>query len=91
VSVPLLAATGRLGVAVALFLAERLGKAVRTPARDTTLAGAGAHVGRGLTDGQVPPPYVVAVAVDALAALAAGRVDDCRVLPTLIRSGVGDG
>lgn len=72
VSVPLLAATGHLGVAVALFLAERLGKAVRTPARDTMLAGAGAHVGRGWAFavhealdqfGAVLGPLVVAVAV----------------------------
>ena len=72
VSVPLLAATGHLGVAVGLFLAERFGKAVRTPARDTMLAGAGADIGRGWAFavhealdqfGAVLGPLVVAVAV----------------------------
>ena len=72
VSVPLLAATGHLGVAVGLYLTERLGKAVRTPARDTMLAGAGQQIGTGWAfavhealdqTGAVLGPLLVAVAV----------------------------
>ncbi|RMH70688.1 MAG: MFS transporter, partial [Actinomyces sp.] len=47
VAVPLLGVVGRLDLALALVLAERLGKAVRSPARDTLLAGAGEIIGRG--------------------------------------------
>lgn len=47
VSVPLLGLGGPLGVACLLVLAERFGKAVRTPARDTMLAAASADLGRG--------------------------------------------
>ncbi|MHB1929975.1 MAG: MFS transporter [Acidimicrobiales bacterium] len=47
VSVPLLALSGPLWSAVTLTLSERLGKAVRTPARDTMLAQAGVSIGRG--------------------------------------------
>lgn len=47
VSVPLLGLAGAVGVAGALVIAERLGKAVRTPARDTMLSQAGASIGRG--------------------------------------------
>lgn len=49
VSVPLLGLGGPLGVACLLVLAERFGKAVRTPARDTMLAAASADLGRGRT------------------------------------------
>lgn len=47
VAVPLLAVTQALGQAGALIMAERFGKAVRTPARDTMLAQAGVSLGRG--------------------------------------------
>lgn len=47
VSVPLLAASGHLAVASGLYVSERLGKAVRTPARDVMLAHASARIGRG--------------------------------------------
>lgn len=47
VAVPLLGVVGRVDLALALVLAERLGKAVRSPARDTLLAGAGEVIGRG--------------------------------------------
>ena len=47
VSVPLLAVAGPLWSAVTLIVAERFGKAVRTPARDTMLAQAGISIGRG--------------------------------------------
>jgi len=47
VAVPLLAAAQALWQAAALAVAERFGKAVRTPARDTMLAQAGTSLGRG--------------------------------------------
>lgn len=49
VSVPLLALAGPLWLACVLIVAERFGKAVRTPARDTMLAAASAKTGRGWT------------------------------------------
>lgn len=48
VSVPLLAVTQSLWPAAALVIAERFGKAVRTPARDTMLAQASTDLGRGI-------------------------------------------
>ena len=47
IAVPLLAVAGHLWVAVVFIVAERLGKAVRTPARDTMLAHAGGKIGLG--------------------------------------------
>ncbi|HJV99751.1 MAG TPA: MFS transporter [Arthrobacter sp.] len=46
-SVPLLGITSALWIACVLVLAERLGKAVRSPAKDTMLAEAGTGLGRG--------------------------------------------
>lgn len=46
-SVPFLALAGALGPAAALVVGERLGKGVRTPARDALIARAGAIVGHG--------------------------------------------
>src|SRR6478672_2888768 len=46
-SVPLLGMTSALWIACLLVLAERLGKAVRSPAKDTMLAEAGTALGRG--------------------------------------------
>ncbi len=46
-AVPALALAGRWEVAAALIVAERVGKALRTPARDALLAYATAHVGHG--------------------------------------------
>jgi MFS family permease len=46
-SVPLLGLTGVLWVACALIIAERVGKAVRSPAKDTLLSHATAVTGRG--------------------------------------------
>ena len=46
-SVPLLGITDALWVACLLVLLERLGKAVRSPAKDTMLAEAGAGLGQG--------------------------------------------
>ncbi|MDQ0118016.1 MFS family permease [Pseudarthrobacter defluvii] len=47
VSVPLLGFTDVLWVACLLVLAERLGKAIRSPAKDTMLAEAGSALGQG--------------------------------------------
>lgn len=46
-AVPLLALAGRWEVAVVLMLAERAGKAIRTPARDVLLARVAQSTGRG--------------------------------------------
>jgi len=47
VAVPLLALAGRIDLALALVVAERLGKALRSPARDALLAEASRPLGRG--------------------------------------------
>lgn len=47
VAVPILGWVGRIDLALALVVAERLGKAVRSPARDTLLATASEPLGRG--------------------------------------------
>ncbi len=46
-AVPLLALAGRWEMAAALIIAERVGKAIRTPARDAMLSHATSTVGRG--------------------------------------------
>jgi len=46
-AVPLLALTNHWPLAVALMMAERIGKAIRTPARDAMLSCATSSVGRG--------------------------------------------
>jgi len=46
-AVPLMALAGRWEIAAGLMLAERLGKAVRTPARDAMLSHAAHSLGRG--------------------------------------------
>lgn len=46
-AVPLLALAGRWEVAAGLMIAERTGKAIRTPARDVLLSHAAMQVGRG--------------------------------------------
>ncbi len=51
VCVPLIALTGNLVAASLLYNGERLGKAVRTPARDIMLSHASAVLGRGKTFG----------------------------------------
>jgi len=72
VAVPLLALAGNLGVAAALVVAERFGKAIRTPARDTMLAHASESLGRGRAFGlhqaldqvgAVGGPLLVALAI----------------------------
>jgi MFS family permease len=47
VAVPLLGLTRGVGLAAALMLAERFGKAIRSPAKDSMLAQAGTVIGRG--------------------------------------------
>lgn len=47
VAVPLLGFTTGVGIAATLMLAERFGKAVRSPAKDSMLAQAGTEMGRG--------------------------------------------
>jgi len=46
-SIPLLALAGNWEMAALLIILERIGKAIRTPARDTILSHATAQVGRG--------------------------------------------
>jgi MFS family permease len=46
-AVPLLALAGRWEIAAILLMAERIGKAIRTPARDAMLSHASSAVGRG--------------------------------------------
>lgn len=74
VAVPLLALGGGLAVATILILAERFGKALRAPARDSMLAQAGGETGRGRAfaihealdqTGAFTGPLIVAVAVSA--------------------------
>lgn len=50
-SVPLIGATGALAPALLLYGTERLGKAVRSPAKDTLLSHASAQTGRGTAFG----------------------------------------
>ena len=51
ICVPLLAISGNLAAAALLYNGERVGKAVRTPARDSMLAHASAELGRGYAFG----------------------------------------
>ena len=46
-AVPLIALTGRRETAAALMICERLGKAIRSPARDTLLSYATQEIGHG--------------------------------------------
>jgi MFS family permease len=46
-AVPLLALAGRWDIAAALIIAERIGKGIRTPARDAMLSHASQQIGRG--------------------------------------------
>jgi MFS family permease len=51
ICVPLIAISGNLAAAALLYNGERVGKAVRTPARDSMLAHASAELGRGYAFG----------------------------------------
>lgn len=48
IAIPLLAFTGSWEMAALLFILERIGKGIRSPAKDTILANATAPVGRGM-------------------------------------------
>lgn len=74
VAVPVLAVCSALWQAAGLVIAERFGKAVRTPARDTMLAQASSHGGRGMAfavhealdqSGALVGPLVVAAMIAA--------------------------
>lgn len=69
--VPLLALAGRWQTAAALIVAERIGKAVRTPARDTLLSYASVSVGRGWAFGLHEALDQVGAVVGPLAVAAA--------------------
>jgi MFS family permease len=73
-AVPLLALAGRWEVAAALMIAERAGKALRTPARDAMLSHATSAMGRGWgfglheamdQAGAVAGPLIVALVLNA--------------------------
>jgi len=63
ISVPLLSLTGIWQVAVVFIVAERLGKAIRSPARDTILSQATKQVGTGFG-------FAIAEALDQVGAIA---------------------
>lgn len=48
VAVPLIGLAGRVDIAMVLIVAERLGKAIRSPARDTLIGSVSKPLGRGL-------------------------------------------
>jgi MFS family permease len=98
VSVPLMAIVGALWPAAFLVVAERFGKAVRTPARDTMLAQASTEMGRGKAfslhealdqSGALVGPLVVAAAIAVLGTLQWGfavlAVPAAAALVVLIR------
>ncbi len=80
VCVPLVALTGNLAAAGLLYNGERVGKAVRTPARDTMLAHASADLGRGYAFGlHEAMDQVGAMAGPLLIAAALGLGGDYRL------------
>lgn len=98
VAVPLLAVVGALWPAGVLVVAERFGKAVRTPARDTMLAHASVDMGRGRAfaihealdqSGALVGPLVVAGAIAVLGSLQWGfavlAVPGAAALAVLVR------
>src|SRR6476620_11067998 len=62
-SVPLIGVTGVLAPAILLYGTERLGKAVRSPAKDTLLSHASTRTGRGAAFGVLAVPGVLVLAV----------------------------
>jgi MFS family permease len=73
-AVPMLALAGRWEVAAALLIAERMGKAIRTPARDAMLSHASSRLGAGWAfglhealdqTGAVAGPLIVAAVLSA--------------------------
>lgn len=80
-SVPLIGATGGLVTAMLLYGGERLGKAVRAPAKDTLLSHASAATGRGKAFGvhQFMDQLGAVTGPLLLAAVLAWRADDYQV------------
>lgn len=80
VAVPFLGLVGRLDLAFALIIAERLGKAVRSPARDTLLSHASHGVGRGFGFGLHEALDQVGAVISPLllSAVLAAREEDYR-------------
>lgn len=80
-SVPLIGATGGLVTAMLLYGGERLGKAVRAPAKDTLLSHASAATGRGKAFGvhQFMDQLGAVAGPLLLAAVLAWRTDDYQV------------
>ncbi|MGN6609209.1 MAG: MFS transporter [Jatrophihabitans sp.] len=81
VSVPLIGATGALVPALLLYGGERLGKAVRSPAKDTLLSFAAARTGRGTGFGvhQALDQTGAVLGPLVLAGVLAWRTDDYRL------------
>ena len=80
-AVPLLALAGRWEIAAALLIAERVGKAIRTPARDAMLSHATGRIGAGWSFGlhealdqigAVAGPLIVAAVLHARGSYRAG-------------------
>lgn len=80
-SVPLIGATGGLVTAMLLYGGERLGKAVRAPAKDTLLSHASAATGRGKAFGvhQFMDQLGAVAGPLLLAAMLAWRADDYQI------------
>lgn len=80
-SVPFIGVTGVLAAALALYGSERLGKAVRSPAKDTLLSHASAATGRGRAFGvhQAMDQTGALVGPLLLAGVLAWRTDDYRL------------
>lgn len=80
-SVPLLGATTALAPALLLYGTERLGKAVRSPAKDTLLSHASSHAGRGTAFGvhQAMDQTGAVLGPLLLAAILAQREGDYRL------------
>lgn len=91
-SVPLIGATGALAPALLLYGSERLGKAVRSPAKDTLLSHASAGTGRGRAFGvhQFMDQLGAVVGPLLLAAVLAASDDDYKLaFGVLIVPGLG--
>ncbi|MGZ6734254.1 MAG: MFS transporter [Nocardioides sp.] len=80
-SVPLIGVTGALAPALLLYGSERLGKAVRSPAKDTLLSHASTATGRGRGFGvhQAMDQTGAMLGPLLLAAVLASRADDYRL------------
>ena len=81
ISVPLIGVTHLLGPALLLYGTERLGKAVRSPAKDTLLSHASTQTGRGPAFGvhQAMDQFGAMLGPLLLAAVLAGHTGDYRL------------